>query len=189
MAKTKRNKPSFNEILEQVQHKDLDDVQNNIIITNDKIELSQDEYNNQKIKEKNLNDKNLALSFKYITENKDFNFNYFKKNKSELEVFTSKLDSLFKKITSFTIKDLSNPVFKDRISFKDIYEGAYQNSQKVFEKTEELISVEFGSKQNGRMILFYDGNEETGDNILYVLLFQNSFNKPAYYHGDKRKRQ
>lgn len=190
MSKKQKKTITFNEILKQTEPKqNLSEKEPNITIINDnKIELSQDEYTLRQEEQQRLNNKNLALSFKYLTNNKDYNFNYFRKNKSEFETFTTHLNSVLMKITSLTMKDLNHPMFKDRFPFNKLYPGVYDNSLKVFENTEELISVELGSKSSGRMILFYDGNAETGDNILYVLLFQNNFNKPAYSHGDKRKR-
>ena len=156
----------------------------NIILGNEPApSVTADEYNAAKISENAKKNKNLALSFKYLTENKDYNFSYFKKDKTTFDAFVSRLNSCLVRITSMKVKDLYDPMFKDRFPYKNLNPGVYKNSSKCFANTEELISIEFGSKKNERIVLFYDGNPETGDNILYVLLFDFNFNHPAYNHG------
>ncbi len=164
------------------------DHKNVVIPNNTSLTLTEQDYDSKKNDEKKKQSKNLAISFKYLTENKDYNFNYFKKNKTAFDGFVTRLNSTLIKITSLQVKDLGSNPFTDKFPFKNLYEGVYVNSNKVFENTEEVISVELGSKSHERIILFYDGNKITGDNILYVLLFDMNFNHPAYRHGKKMKR-
>lgn len=149
--------------------------------TNKNIQISTEELNERKKSVKTA--KNLAISFKFLTTNDDFNFHYFKKNKIDAKEFLTRFTQTLEKITKLTTKDMFNPIFRDRFAIKNLYEGVYQCPYGIkFEGFENIISVELASKKHERMILFHDNREETGENVLYVLCFQFSFNKKIYDH-------
>lgn len=167
--------------MKRTKGESFQDYLNKIHNTDNKPKITSDDIQ-QKTKEIKK-PKNLALSFKYLTENKDYNFGYFKKAKGDIHDFIVRFSETIKKITCLTTKDLMNPIFRDRLQFKDLHDGVYKtNTGKVFEGFEEIISVELASKKKERMILFHDNNEETGNNVLYVLCFQFTFNKEIYKH-------
>ena len=141
----------------------------------EEIKISPEDVAQQKQK-LNSNEQNLALSFKYLTENKQYNFQAFIKDKSNFEAFVKRLNSTLIKISNFKIKDLMNPVFKDKFNFSVLYAGTYVHSYKQFLGTEQVISVELSGKQNERIILYHENKEEDGRNILYVLGFDLNHN-------------
>lgn len=166
MAKKKKNFcTTFNNILNEVTAKDLEKDKTTIA----DIEEQKNEYNSYK-------NQNLALSFKYITENKNFNFQAFNKDKTSFESFATRLNNTLKKISAYKVKDLYNNPFKDKFSFSNLYKDTYYSAQKQFAGTEQLISVELSSKENERIILYYENNENDGHNILYVLGFDLKHN-------------
>ncbi|MBE5738716.1 MAG: hypothetical protein E7354_03220 [Clostridiales bacterium] len=173
MAKKKhsQNKQSFNKIVAEL--KIPKDIKENITVSSEEIE-------SQITSIQNYNEQNLALSFKYLTENKEYNFQAFKKDKTRYEAFTTRLNNVLKLISNYKVKHLYNDPFKDKFSFSKLYPGTYQNSNKQFTGTEQIISVEFSSKKNERIILYHEDKEEDGRNILYVLGFD--FNHNMYLH-------
>ena len=89
-------------------------------LKNEEIKISTEEVEQQKQKLNN-NDQNLALSFKYITDNPKYNFQAFSKDKTTFEAFVKRLDSTLRKISNFKIKDLMNPLFRDKFNFSNRY--------------------------------------------------------------------
>lgn len=173
MSKKKysKNKQSFTQMMAEI--KTPKDIKENIVVTPEEIE-------SQKSSIQNYNEQNLALSFKYLTENKEYNFQAFKKDKTRYESFITRLNNVLKVISNHKVKHLYNDPFKDKFSFSKLYPGTYQNSNKQFTGTEQIISVEFSSKKNERIILYHEDKEEDGRNILYVLGFD--FNHSMYQH-------
>ena len=163
--KKNKNKSTFNSIIKEITAKDLEE---------DK--LSIEDVEKQKEDYKIYKYQNLAFNFKYLTENKKYNFQAFNDDKSSFEGFTTRLNNTLKKLSTFQVKDLYNPPFKDKFNYSNLFQGTYVSSQKQFTGTEQLISVEFSNKSKERIILFYENNEYDGHNILYVLGFDLKHN-------------
>ena len=157
MSNKKNKKTPFKTIFADVTAKELESNK----ATKEDIEIQKkDNYRNQ----------NLAFSFKYITENKKYNFLAFNKDKGSFEGFVTRLNSTLKKLSAYKVKNLYNTPFKDRFPYSNLKEGAHTSPNKLFTGTEQLISVELSSKSHERIILFHEDNDE-GHNILYVLGF------------------
>lgn len=129
-----------------------------------------------------ISSKNLSISFKYMTENNDYNFSYIKKDKSIYKEFITGMSQTFKLITSKKVKDLEQPPFKDKFGFYNLKSNVYKCSGKIFEGIEQIISVEFGSKHSPFRVILYRDPEIGNENVLYVLCFQFSFNSSIYNH-------
>ena len=124
-------------------------------------------------------ERQLGLNFMYITENSDYNLSYFRTNKTVFDVFVTRLDAVFKAITSHKVKDIvGNPIFNDKFQYSTLYKGTHKTSGKIFNEDQLIISASMGGKKNERIILC---QENPTENILYVLGFD--FNHNMYKHG------
>ena len=108
-----------------------------------------------------------CFNFKYLTKNSNYNFEYFKKQK------TNKLQDAIKHITEemfmvsqIKVKDRQNPRFKKSMTFVEIAE---KYGPSTFQDDMQLIKLHNGDY---RIVCFC---EEAYSNILYVLAFDWDF--------------
>lgn len=152
--KNKRHKqPAFNDVL--------------LSPCDDKIEISNDEVSqNAEILEYKKN-QFYCFNFKYLTKNDDYNFNYFKGEKSnQIENAIKHIMNEMLMISQIQVKNRQHPRFKRSMKFKEISQK-YGESQ--FQDDMEIVSLHNG---DFRIVCFC---EEAFSNILYVLAFDWDF--------------
>ncbi len=125
-------------------------------------------------------EKFLALNFYLITTNDDFNFNYLRdcKDKDFKSDFLRRLCESLYEITKHKVKELMGGIFNDKFTYKSYYKFYKHPSQDLNDEV-ELISIKLGGEKEQRMVCW---KKNPNDNVLYVLGFQFTFDKPIYKH-------
>lgn len=117
-----------------------------------------------------------VFCFKYITENKNFNFDYFSDSKSREKVCKLLCDKLIS-ISNYTWLEFYNLGKKSGLETIPYRDFKFRVSKIDISKDDKLISIRFGN-QDYRLI---GKKSEINDCVFHILGFD--FNYSAYPHG------
>lgn len=124
----------------------------------------------------------ISFNFMYLTNKKDFNFDYFAKDKSNKLIAYSTLHDRMQELSNITMQEC-----KARYKTQGAEAIGYKSFNKGFQSI--LDNVEIVSKDSSLSVIRFNQNNyrmicKTGimdNNVLYVIGFD--FNYSAYDHG------